>query len=602
MLAATMLASWFTVAGDAAADDTKKPPPASVKPAPAAARPPTATAPPAAAASVLPATAVAPPAAGIDARTPRLALVIGNAAYAQQPLKNPTRDAREIGARLERAGFKVTTRLDATRQQFLDAIAAFAREAGEKKAVAVFFFAGHGLQLNWRNFLVPVDAKIRGIADIQAQTVDLGALVNALSRARNPLNLIVLDACRDNPFGKDYLTEDKGLTQIDAPPGTLLAYATSPGIVAADGEGDNGLYTENLLREILVPGAKVEDVFKRVRLSVRRTSKGAQVPWESTSLEDDFFFVPPPPDQKSGPEQAQREFEADLAQWLQLRQAGDIAALEAFLRARPSGKFSEFADRRLDELLKAQGERTVRPAGTPQCACAGNPYAEEQAYRVGDRFLYQVRDQLRGSFSSFSDTVTRLEGEDVVFNRGTLVTDRYGNLTRDPEGRKWTPYQFFIPEYKLGKRWQAQFIVTEPSGEDVNVTFNLRAASRERITLPGGTFDTYRIEAEGRNLKTGAFVTRIAWVAPETVPGYVALEQRIRLGDQLIQSDRTELQEFRRAGGSTVAPAAVRPPAPAPAPAPAPPAPPRPAAPAPKPADTGFWPKTQPPHFSTDHN
>ena len=165
-----------------------------------------------------------------------------------------------------------------------------------------------------------------------------------------------------------------------------------------------------------------------------------------------------------------------------------------------------------------------------------------------------------------------------------------------------TPYQFFIPEYKLGKRWQAQFIVTEPSGEDVNVTFNLRAASRERITLPGGTFDTYRIEAEGRNLKTGAFVTRIAWVAPETVPGYVALEQRIRLGDQLIQSDRTELQEFRRTGGSTVAPAAARPPRPAPAPGTPPAAPPKPVTAPPKPEETGFWPKPQPPHFSTDHN
>jgi hypothetical protein len=542
--AVALLGCSATGVGAATPDAAGKTPPPAAKTAKGAKPAPAPPAPPA-----------APTSGGIDGRTPRLALVIGNAAYGQQPLKNPTRDASEIATRLERAGFAVTLRLDATRQQFIDAINAFAKAVGDKRAVGVFYFAGHGLQLNWRNFLVPVDAKIRAIADIQAQTVDLGALVAALSRARNPLNVIVLDACRDNPFGKDYLTDDKGLTQIDAPPGTLLAYATSPGIVAADGEGENGLYTENLLREILVPGAKVEDVFKRVRLGVRRTSKGAQVPWESTSLEDDFYFMPPPAAQKTVPEQAQREFEADLAQWLQLRQAGDINAIENFLRTRPSGKFSELADHRLDELLRKQGERTVRPTGQPQCACAGNPYAEEQAYRVGDRFLYYVRDLLGGGFSSYGDTVTGLDGEDVLFNGGSTVTDRYGNFTRDPEGRKWTPYQFYIPEYKLGKRWQAQFIVTEPSGEDINVTFNVRAATRERITLPAGTFDTYRLEAEGRNLKTGALITRTAWVAPETVPGYVAVEQQIRLGNKVILSDRTELKEFRRAG-SVAAPAA----------------------------------------------
>ena len=506
------------------------------------------------AACVLMVGAAASAASAIDERTPRIALVVGNAAYAQQPLKNPLRDAREMSARLSRAGFTVTTVIDATRQQFADAIAAFAKTAGEKKAIAVFFFAGHGLQLNWRNFLVPVDARIKGAADIQAQAVDLGALVAALSRARNPLNVIVLDACRDNPFGKDYLTDDKGLTQIDAPPGTLLAFATSPGIVAADGEGDNGLYTEHLLKEILVPGAKVEDVFKRVRLGVRRTSKGAQVPWESTSLEDDFFFVAPPAGARTDPSQAQKEFEADLAKWLELRTAGDVAALETFIRARPSGKFSEFAEQKLDELLKRAGERTVKPvlsqAPPPQCACPVPPLPsyDDQTYRIGDRLMYQQRGLLQGNLSQFADTVTKLDGEDVIFNDGTLVTDRYGNLTRDPEGRKWTPYQFYIPEYKLGKRWEAQFIVTEPSGDAVNVTFNLKVTSRERITLPAGTFDTYRIEAEGRNLKSGAQVLRTAWVAPETVPGYVAVEQRVKQGDRLLVAERTELVEFRRAG------------------------------------------------------
>ena len=104
------------------------------------------------------------------------------------------------------------------------------------------------------------------------------------------MNIIILDACRDNPFGKKLPTEQKGLSQFDAPPGSILSYATAPGNVASDGAGGNGLFTENLLREMRNPEAKIEDVFKRVRLKVRLASKGQQIPWESTSLEEDFYF------------------------------------------------------------------------------------------------------------------------------------------------------------------------------------------------------------------------------------------------------------------------------------------------------------------------
>jgi hypothetical protein len=262
----------------------------------------------------------------------RHALVIGNSRYLQAPLRNPANDARAVAQRLRAAGFEVVEQLDAGRDDMHRSIREFAQTLGRTRGVGVFYYAGHGVQLNWRNFLVPVDARIRARADLQSQAVDLGLLLDQLGQARKAANLIILDACRDNPFGPDFRVDDKGLSQIDAPPGTLLAYATAPGNVADDGPDDNGLYTGSLLREMSTEGAAIEDVFKRVRLSVRRASRGAQIPWESTSLESDFSFVP-----SSVPRDAAREFDEDLARWMGLRSSSSVDELEAFIRQREPG-------------------------------------------------------------------------------------------------------------------------------------------------------------------------------------------------------------------------------------------------------------------------
>lgn len=226
-------------------------------------------------------------------RAPKVALTIGNSNYSNSPLTNPVNDARAIGTALRNSGFDVTVKLDAPRDELAAAVREYAQALARRQAVGVFYFAGHGLQLAWRNYMVPVDANLKAVADIQKQCVELADLVGGIAKANNPLNIVILDACRDNPFGNLAGADHKGLSQMDAPPGTLLAYATAPGNVASDGAGVNGLYTEHLLREIAVPEAKVEDVFKRVRLQVRRRTNGQQIPWESTSLEEDFFFVPP---------------------------------------------------------------------------------------------------------------------------------------------------------------------------------------------------------------------------------------------------------------------------------------------------------------------
>jgi len=251
---------------------------------------------------------------------PRVALVIGNSRYASLPLQNPANDAGAIAATLKDSGFAVDLRLDAKKAAMEEAIRAFAESAGKQKAVGLFYFAGHGLQLSWRNFLVPVDAAPKTADDVPKQAVDIATLLQGLGWAANPMNIVILDACRDNPFESELKT-GKGLSQMDAPIGTLLAYATAPGNTAADGTGKNGLYTENLLREMRKPDTRIEDVFKRVRLNVRRASQGQQIPWESTSLEDDFYFLPPAELRKLSQEELERQFAEERATWEKTQQA-----------------------------------------------------------------------------------------------------------------------------------------------------------------------------------------------------------------------------------------------------------------------------------------
>ena len=225
---------------------------------------------------------------GIEA--PRIALIIGNSKYPDSPLTNPLNDANAMGKELKVLGFDTQVLLDSNLKDLGSTIQTYSARIAKSKAVGLFYYAGHGVQLAWRNYLIPVDANIDRVDDIPKQAFELNNMLLALNKAQNPMNIIILDACRDNPFGKKLPTEQKGLSQFDAPNNSLLCYATAPGNVASDGAGTNGLFTENLLREMRDPEAKIEDVFKRVRLKVRLASKGQQIPWESTSLEEDFYF------------------------------------------------------------------------------------------------------------------------------------------------------------------------------------------------------------------------------------------------------------------------------------------------------------------------
>jgi Caspase domain/YARHG domain/Bacterial SH3 domain len=227
----------------------------------------------------------------------RKAFVVGNSKYLHTtPLPNPANDARDLGGRLKALGYEVTLGLDVGRAEFLAKFQAFA-QALTKDDVALVYFAGHGLQIGGENFLFPVDANIEREADARGKLVALNSLLADLSRATRS-RLVILDACRNNPFeegiAKAQATRSsgtaRGLARVYAGVGTFVAYSTQPGNVALDGDGQNSPFTAALLRHIAEPGADVHAVMRRVRGDVQRATNEQQIPWENSSLVDEIAF------------------------------------------------------------------------------------------------------------------------------------------------------------------------------------------------------------------------------------------------------------------------------------------------------------------------
>ncbi len=219
----------------------------------------------------------------------RVALVIGNGAYKDAPLRNPVNDARDMSRELTKLGFEVLLRENASLRQMEDALDQFwanIRQGG----TGLFFFAGHGLQVKGVNYLVPVDARILVEQDVRSACLDANKVLGRMENAGNGLNIILLDACRNNPFARSWRSAEAGLAKMDAPTGTLIGYATAPDSVASDGEGKNGVYTKHLLEQMRVPGQGIETMLKRVRVGVLQDSGRRQTPWESSSLTGDFYF------------------------------------------------------------------------------------------------------------------------------------------------------------------------------------------------------------------------------------------------------------------------------------------------------------------------
>ncbi len=219
----------------------------------------------------------------------RVALVIGNGGYHSGALRNPPNDARAMATKLRALGFAVTLETDLDQNAMKKAIIYFGREL-DAGGVGLFYYAGHGIQHNGRNYLVPVGAEIENQAYIDVMAVDVNLVLAGMDAAQNRLNIVVLDACRNNPFASSFRSQSRGLAQLNAPTGTFIAFATGPGDVAEDGSGSNSSFTSALVRRLDSPGAKLEEVFKDVRRDVYEATGGRQTTWTNNSVMVDFYF------------------------------------------------------------------------------------------------------------------------------------------------------------------------------------------------------------------------------------------------------------------------------------------------------------------------
>jgi uncharacterized caspase-like protein len=286
---------------------------------------------------------------GAFAAESRVALVIGNADYQHaNKLANPRNDATAMAATLKNLGFDVITLIDGDRVSMVKALADFHKRL-EADGVGLFYYAGHGMQSRGRNYLIPVDADIAEETDAPLVTFDLETVQQSMDDRGVRLSLFILDACRDSPFERRFRSAgSRGLAPVDAARGSLIAFATAPGRTAADGSGEHGLYTGELLKQIVKPGLELDDVLKETAAGVEQISGNQQTPWYNSAFHGHFYFAPvtinvPPP-------AAGAPVASDVVFWESITASTDPADFEDFLKRFPTSDFASLAERRIAAL------------------------------------------------------------------------------------------------------------------------------------------------------------------------------------------------------------------------------------------------------------
>jgi len=293
----------------------------------------------------------------------RVALVIGNGEYTISPLKNPVNDAEEMVKVLEELNFEVISGVNLNQKEMKKLVILFGNKI-KNGGAGLFYFAGHGVQVNGRNYLIPVNAVIETEEDVDIEAIDVGLALSKMEGANNRLNIVILDACRNNPFARSYRSSASGLAQMKAPKGSFISYATAPGSVASDGNGKNGLFTQELIKNMKIPGMKIEEMFKVVRGSVQAKSNQRQVPWESSSLTGDFYFkldtntnisVPTVSNSvESAKSQGSKSYSPDVEYWEKIKNSSDVSDFKEFISIFP------------DSLLAPVAKITIKQLDTKQ--------------------------------------------------------------------------------------------------------------------------------------------------------------------------------------------------------------------------------------------
>ncbi len=370
----------------------------------------------------------------------RVALVIGNASYqAATNLRNPVNDATAISGSLKRLGFEVLQGTDLDIAAMRQLIRDFGRSANGAE-IALFFYAGHGVQVDGRNYLLPVDAALSSESDLDFAAIEADLVMRQMDQG-STTKLVLLDACRDNPFEqalsrsmgstRSATALGRGLARINAPGGSLIAFATDPGAVAYDGEGINSPFTEALLRHIETPGLEINVLLTRVRAEVYQSTNALQRPWTSSSLIGEVYLAEEAAIADTQAVSADATLE--IALWNAASSGGTTADYQAYLERFPEGTFAALAANRIaalsdtddqairkpDEPLAAPAAPEPQPDATPAPAVTAStaPEAEEAALALDRASRREIQERL---------TVLGFDpkGIDGVFGNGTRAAIR----------------------------------------------------------------------------------------------------------------------------------------------------------------------------------
>ncbi len=296
----------------------------------------------------------------------KVALVIGNGRYTSAgALDNPANDAHDVAAALLELGFQVVDGTDLDGAAMREKLRDFAK-AVQGAGVALFFYAGHGVQVDGHNYMLPVDAQLDSKDDLEFEAVDMNRVLVQLEREPR-VNIIILDACRNNPLAENLARAFRGssrsiggrsggLAALDAvAPGTLISFSTQPGATASDGTGRNSPYTAALLEHIRTPGLELQGLMRRVGAEVVRASDGAQVPWQNASLTTDYYLTSPPPEGQAPVALADVSAKrVEVEYWLEVKDSGSIEELQSYVERFPEGSFVDLARSRIKGLKLAE--------------------------------------------------------------------------------------------------------------------------------------------------------------------------------------------------------------------------------------------------------
>ena len=322
------------------------------------------------------------------------ALVIGNAAYQQAPLKNPVNDAVTVGAALRRLGFEVTVGRDLdlrSMDRFIDEFTG-ALQNGD---LGLFFFAGHGAQVQQENYLIPVDFTTSSEADIKYKAYSASRVRDKMEGSGSRLRILVLDACRNNPF-RGARSGAGGLAPMEsAAEGTLVAFATGDGNFADDNVGEaNGLFTKHLVSTITTPGMSLDEIFRQVRLDVYVASKKKQNPFTYDGIMGRYYFLPPPAGAAGAPAAGAASavtgdaaLQAEIAYWNSIKDEGQPELFEEYLRKYPQGQFVAVARLKLNQPRPAPQGRVAPAAGAAQSSSADSAPSLQE---LQDRMIFLV--------------------------------------------------------------------------------------------------------------------------------------------------------------------------------------------------------------------